>query len=57
LLTQKTHLTETLWNNLIRKDIELLENKYLVEFYINKININKIFENKKKPLITLITLQ
>jgi hypothetical protein len=25
----------------------LLENKYLPEFYTNKININKIFENKK----------
>jgi hypothetical protein len=47
LLTQKTHLTETLWNNIIKKDIQLLENKNLVEFYINKININKIFENKK----------
>lgn len=25
----------------------MLENKYLVEFYINKISIERIFKNKK----------
>lgn len=48
MLIQKTHFTENLWNNLIRLDIELLENKYLLEFYVNKISINRIFKNKKK---------